>query len=430
MRSSTRSATRSSALPSSSITPRRAKPNHPTALNTLQPPSPCGLLQHPPPRSPSLLPPSPPLSSDLVGLSVNSSFEHQLQANHSLVHQPLTAPEPNATATCHNATGLVALQAEESADSSVQPLSLRALAVHLLLTLLYVLYTALCPLLGLLWWIGVSQAQVRAWVQRQGCAVREWVQRQRSALGAKLMNLRRAAASRMTLGIFPRLHNAIELCVARMRSVREALVGILKPMFGAAMLRQALERRIGSLDMQQAATRREEAERERAMEWSELRRLLDEIRDGERVMIAEVVRERDEREKVRREMHELRERLEEAMGSGGLESLLRGRLGEAMGSGALEGEEVREGGGEAMGGGALEREEGEEDGRDERMVEERKEESRRAEMKRVERRKEEKREERREERREEKRRMERKEKWKERWEEKEEERRRRRFPGG
>ncbi|CAI5991962.1 unnamed protein product [Closterium sp. NIES-64] len=315
----------------------------------------------------------------------------------------------------------------------------------------------------------VSQAQVRAWVQRQGSAVREWVQRQRSALGAKLMNLRRAAASLMTLGIFPRLHNAIELCAARMRSVREALVIILKPMFGAAMLRQALERRVRSLDRQQAVARREEAGRERAVDWSGLRRLLDDIRDGKRAVIAEVVREREEREKVRREMHELRERLGEAMGSGALESLLRGRLGEAMGSGALEsllrerlgeamgsgaleGEEVREGGGEAMGGGALEREEvregggegvgpgeggegevvvgveGEEDGRDERMVEERKE----KEKKRVERRKEEKREERRreEERREEKRRMERKEKWKERWVEEREEGRRRRFPGG
>ncbi|CAI5503184.1 unnamed protein product [Closterium sp. Naga37s-1] len=364
---------------------------------------------------------------------------------------------PNATATCHNATGLVALQVEESADSSVQPVSLHALALHLLLTLLYMLYTALCPLLGLLWWMDVSQAQVRAWVQRQGSAVREWVQRQRSALGAKLIKLRRAAASLMTLGIFPRVHDAIELCTSGMRSVSEALFVILKPMFGAAMLRQALERRIRSLDMQLAAARREEAERERAMEWSELRRLLNEIRDGEKAVFAEVVREREEREKVRMEMHELRERLGEAlggaalasvlrerlgeaMGSGALESLVRERLGkaigggafesalkeclgEAMGSGALKGEEEREGGGERVGPREGEEEKvvveeggGEEEGKDERMKVEWRE-GRREERKRVERRREEKREERRrdeewreEERRDEERRTERKEK--------------------
>ncbi|CAI5486563.1 unnamed protein product, partial [Closterium sp. Naga37s-1] len=122
-----------------------------------------------------------------------------VEVNRSFVHQPTTTTlvEPNGTAGVHNATGLVRLQSHEGAEPSVQPARFQALPLYLLHALLYVLYTALCPLIVLLWWMNVTQAQVWEWLRLRGLAAR-----------AKLTMLKRAAASFMELDNYPLLRKA------------------------------------------------------------------------------------------------------------------------------------------------------------------------------------------------------------------------------
>ncbi|CAI5503190.1 unnamed protein product [Closterium sp. Naga37s-1] len=132
----------------------------------------------------------------------------------------------------------------------------------------------------------------------------------------------------MTLGIFPRLHCAIGLGIPGLRGVSSALGMVSRRREGAEPLKQEMERRLNALGMQIAAARSEtqEAERERAVEWNELRRRVEEISARERAVSAAVVREREEGVRMKREVAELRERLAEAMGGGALEGRRRGEV--------------------------------------------------------------------------------------------------------
>ncbi|CAI5495059.1 unnamed protein product [Closterium sp. Naga37s-1] len=180
-----------------------------------------------------------------------------LEANRSLVHQPTTLVEvPNATATGHNVSGLALLQSHEGAEPSAQPARFHPMPLYLLQTLLYALYTALCPLIVLLWWMNVTQAQLREWLRLQGLAAK-----------ARLLKLKRAAAFFMELNNFPLLHKAIEIGSFGKKIINEALVVALSQRAGTDSLKAAMERaekRISALERHLEDSRKDQEEREKS----------------------------------------------------------------------------------------------------------------------------------------------------------------------
>ncbi|CAI5990270.1 unnamed protein product [Closterium sp. NIES-65] len=230
-----------------------------------------------------------------------------VEANRSLVHQPTTTTlvEPNGTAEVHNVTGLVRLQSHEGTKPSVQPARFQALPLYLLHTLLYVLYTALCPLIVLLWWMNVTQGQVREWLLLQGLAAR-----------AKLTMLKRAAASFMELDNYPLLRKAIEIGSFGKTVMNETLVVVLRQRAGTESLEVAMlraEERISSLERHLEDSRKELEEREGAE--AGVRREVHETKDELQALKRELEHEREERgersERAQAELNELRTQVQE-----------------------------------------------------------------------------------------------------------------------
>ncbi|CAI5537230.1 unnamed protein product, partial [Closterium sp. Naga37s-1] len=170
-----------------------------------------------------------PMKADPPARDANKELTHHLpqdppslEANRSLVHQPTTLVE------------------------------------------LYSLYTALCPLIVLLWWMNVTQAQAREWLRLQGLAAK-----------SKLAKLKRAAAFFMELNNFPLLHKAIEIGSFGKKMVHDALVVALAQRAGEDSLKAALEmaeRRISALERHLEDSRKvqdEQAVRREASEFSE-----------------------------------------------------------------------------------------------------------------------------------------------------------------
>ncbi|CAI5992598.1 unnamed protein product [Closterium sp. NIES-65] len=165
---------------------------------------------------------------------------------------------PNGTATGHNGTGVALLQSHKG---------------------LYSLYTALCPLIVLLWWMDVTQGQVREWLRLWG-----------SVVTAKPLKLKRAAASFMCNHPFilhrsspvmcchvpPSTIMCSELGSARMKIIMRAVVVGLSQRAGTDLLQASMEiaeKRISTLERHLEDSRKELEERERMKaELSELRR--------------------------------------------------------------------------------------------------------------------------------------------------------------
>ncbi|CAI5486401.1 unnamed protein product, partial [Closterium sp. Naga37s-1] len=99
------------------------------------------------------------------------------QVNHPLMLPSPSLPHPNATATCQNATcgstphaHSVATSSHHAATRNMPPQCRQVLspgAMHVL-----VLYFVIATLGMLVWWMGVTHTQVRAWVHQQGLAVK------------------------------------------------------------------------------------------------------------------------------------------------------------------------------------------------------------------------------------------------------------------
>ncbi|CAI5998396.1 unnamed protein product [Closterium sp. NIES-64] len=197
---------------------------------------------------------------------------------------------------------------------------------------LYSLYTALCPLIVLLWWMDVTQGQVREWLRLRG-----------SVVTAKLLKLKRAAASFMSLkslvihssctkhlpislvppggslvslphlsSLFPverdlchhllqKLDNFPLPCkaIARMKIIIKAVVVALSQRAGTDLLQASMEiaeKRISTLERHLEDSRKELEERERnKAKLSELRRQVQEMKCEEQALKRELEQEREER---------------------------------------------------------------------------------------------------------------------------------------
>ncbi|CAI5940300.1 unnamed protein product [Closterium sp. NIES-65] len=146
----------------------------------------------------------------------------------------------------------------------IMPLG-RECAIHLL-----VLYSALATLGSLLWGMGVTHTQVRAWVHQQGLAVT-----------AGLMKLKSASKRLLQPGMFSLLHSLRKRAFSGVQKVSEAVGTIAARMAGTAELSEAMEMKMRAFTMQLEETRREleGAERRRLAEMSEMRRQVEEKAD-------------------------------------------------------------------------------------------------------------------------------------------------------
>ncbi|CAI5462102.1 unnamed protein product, partial [Closterium sp. Yama58-4] len=167
--------------------------------------------------------------------------------------------------------------------------------INTLYPLLMVLYSAIATLMALMWGMGVTHMQVRAWVHQQGLAV---------------------TAGLMHRGICHLLHSLINCACAGMHRAGEAAGAVMSSMAGThklegmlvtrmrEMIRQA-EERGGEVAAELAAVRRELAEQREMAERRrelDLRALREEMRMREDEVRAELAREREER---RREVQEV-----------------------------------------------------------------------------------------------------------------------------
>ncbi|CAI5994900.1 unnamed protein product [Closterium sp. NIES-65] len=117
-----------------------------------------------------------------------------------------------------------------------------------------ILYSGILPLTMLLWWMDVSQPQVRAWLHQLGLT------------GTTL------AEGRMTL-LVQLLQKPIELCGIGMRRLSESVRTVVENIAAIWQLKEATDARMRALGEQLEETRREveEAERRRTVEWNAMR---------------------------------------------------------------------------------------------------------------------------------------------------------------
>ncbi|CAI6009709.1 unnamed protein product [Closterium sp. NIES-65] len=238
----------------------------------------------------------------------------------------------NATVMCGNATCgpdsrpnaanaiTASLQHAHALDVPIH--SLHALspgAIHLL-----VLYSALATLGSLLWGMGVTHTQVRAWVHQQGLAVT-----------AGLMKLKSASKRLLQPGMFSLLHSLRKRAFSGVQKVSEAVGTIAARMAGTAELSEAMEMKMRAFTMQLEETRRE-------LEGAERRRLAEMMQGEVNAVREEVIAAKGEmaeqkqsttlqfEEAERRRVAEMRGQVEErerelAAVKGGL-AALRGEL--------------------------------------------------------------------------------------------------------
>ncbi|CAI5458042.1 unnamed protein product [Closterium sp. Yama58-4] len=207
------------------------------------------------------------------------------QVNHPFALPSASLAHPNATAMCQNAACGPPTPAHTIASSLLHahalnvPLhflrSLPSGANHLLV-LYSVISTLIASLMALLWGMGVTHTQVRAWVHQRGLAVTDGLMKLKSATKC------RVSPTVLTMlqqrGIFPLLHNTIEHARTEMERLGKAVGTVVASMGGTHGWKEAMEMRMRVLGVQLEETRRvlEEAERGREIEIRGMRAQVEE----------------------------------------------------------------------------------------------------------------------------------------------------------
>ncbi|CAI5519658.1 unnamed protein product [Closterium sp. Naga37s-1] len=228
------------------------------------------------------------------------------QVNHPLMLPSASLPLANVIATSQNVTSLPPTHANAIAAFLQHGHALN-LPLHSLHTLppVFVLYFVIATLVVLLWGMGVTHTQVRAWVHQQGLAV---------------------TAGLMHHGIFPLLHSLVKCACVGMQRTGEVVWTVIASMAGTHEMKEELvmsmrviavhlertriadmremigqvEERGGEMAAELAAVRRELAKQRDIAERREadLRELREEVRMREDEMRAELARKREERREV------------------------------------------------------------------------------------------------------------------------------------
>ncbi|CAI5509244.1 unnamed protein product [Closterium sp. Naga37s-1] len=193
------------------------------------------------------------------------------EVNNPLMLPSASLPHDNATVTCENATCGPDSQANaaNAITASLRHAHAHNTPIHSVHTMspgaihLLVLYFAICTVGTLLWGMGVTHTQVRAWVHQQGLAVT-----------AGLMKLKSATKCLLPRGSFSLQHSPIKCAYSRMQRVD------LRELRGEG--RQGEDEMRAELAREREERRREmqEVERRRAADLTEMRRQV-EVRERE-----------------------------------------------------------------------------------------------------------------------------------------------------